>query len=81
MFYNRIKKAEKLGWEDHNINFELFWEARKETLPIYLRLEDNKKDPGLCSEKQNWYREYGIPPMMDKDFECFKNGYNDKYYL
>lgn len=40
MMYNRIKKGEHF-WER---KFEMFWEARRECLPEFLRLEDNKGD-------------------------------------
>jgi hypothetical protein len=75
MFYNRIKYAEG---EWPNIDFNLFWQMRKECLPDHLRLEYNTKDPGLCTEKQNHFRLTGQPIMMHKDWECFKNGFNDK---
>jgi hypothetical protein len=75
MFYNRIKYAEG---EWPNIDFNLFWQMRKECLPDHLRLEYNTKDPGLCKEKQNHFRLTGQPIMMHKDWECFKNDFNDK---
>lgn len=74
MFYNRIKKAESI-WVSE-IDFSIFWECRKDNLPINLRLEDCIDDVGLNPIKQNWYRETGQVIMMDKDFECFKNDYN-----
>jgi len=80
MHYNRIKKAESMGWKDHGLNFDIFWEARRDCLPSYLRLEDNPQDPGLVPEKQNHYRLTGQPVMMDKEWSCFKNDFNDKYY-
>ena len=85
MFFERIKTAESKGWEDHGINFDVFWEARRELLPKYLRLEDNPNDPtfakgNLHPEKQNHYRITGQPIMMDKEWPCFKNDFNDKYY-
>lgn len=85
MLFHRIKKAEGLGWEDHDINFDVFWDARKHNLPKYLRLEDNEKDPcfketSLSKEKQNHYRLTGQIPMMDKEWEIFTNDFNKKYY-
>jgi hypothetical protein len=85
MFFQRIKKAESLGWEDHKINFEVFWEARKAILPKHLRIEDNKLDPtykkgSLHSEKQNHYRLTGQVIMMDEEFDCFSNDFDKKYY-
>lgn len=85
MFFQRIKKAESLGWEDHGFSFDVFWEARREILPEYLRIEDNPLDPTfekkmLHPEKQNFYRLTGQIPMMDLDWSCFKNDFNGKYY-
>lgn len=64
MMYNRIRKAEvrfgrKLG---------VLWDIRYKTLPPYLRLEDNPRDPGLAAVKQNHYRETGEPVMLSWDF-------------
>lgn len=69
MFFNRIKKAEKL-W---NEKFNIFWECRKECVPKNLLLEFNEKDPGLVPKKQNHYLNTGQVIMMENDFECFKN--------
>lgn len=71
MMYNRIKKGEHF-WER---TFDMFWEARKECLPEFLRLEDNKGDYGLKPEKQNHYLNTGEVIMMDLDWPCFQNGY------
>ncbi len=49
---------------------------RKDSLPKALRLEDNKKDMGLCPEKQNHYLHTGQTVMMDSEWDCFKNDYN-----
>lgn len=55
MMYQRIKKAEaRLGTP-----LDLLWDIRKETLPEWLRLEDNPRDPGLAPIKQNHYRTTG----------------------
>ena len=74
MFHDRIKYAE----QEWNTSLDLFWKMRKENLPEYLRLEDNESDPGLSKEKQNHYRLSGQVIMMDKDWSCFKNDFNDK---
>jgi len=78
IFYNRIKKVESLNIPD--VDFSIFWTCRKDNLPTYLRLEDNKNDPGLVPIKQNWFRETGEVIMMDKEWDCFKNNFNNKYY-
>jgi hypothetical protein len=41
-------------------------------------LEDNPADVGVKPLKQNHYRLTGQPIMMDRDWPCFKNDYNDK---
>ena len=74
MFHERIKKSEWVWKRD----FELFWQMRRDCLPKYLRLEDNPNDPGLCKEKQNWYRLTGQPIMMSRDFPCFDNPFDQK---
>ena len=48
MFHDRIKKAEA-AWPEEN--FGLFWEARRQWLPEYLRLEDNPAM--LASSRRN----------------------------
>jgi hypothetical protein len=55
MMYNRIKKAEARFGR----TFDLLWDARRNHLPDYLRLEDTPNDPGLCPTKQNWFLETG----------------------
>lgn len=85
MFFERIKTAETKGWGDHGIDFDVFWEGRREYLPKYLRLEDNPNDPtfakgNLHPEKQNHYRLTGQPVMMDQEWDCFQNDFNNKYY-
>lgn len=75
MLYDRIRWAEE-RWPGEDLG--VFWEARKECLPKNLRLEENPADPGLCPEKQNHYLETGQPVMMDKEYPCFKNDFNDR---
>lgn len=67
MMYERIKKAEAR----FNRRFDLLWDTRRETLPEYLRLEDNPYDPGLVPVKQNWFRETGEIHTMYRDFPQF----------
>jgi hypothetical protein len=73
MFFNRIKKHEDL-W---NKKMPLFWQMRKECLPEYLCLEDCPNDPGLAPIKQNHFRNTGQVIMMDREWHCFKNDFND----
>jgi hypothetical protein len=73
MMHDRIEYAEQ-EWGDKKV--ELFWQMRKECLPVELRLEDNPRDPGLCQIKQNYYRTTGKPIMMSKMFPYFENGFD-----
>jgi len=73
MFYNRIKKSET-RW---GTRFGQFWAARKKYLPQYLRLEDNPADCGVVPKKQNHYLKTGQPIMMDREWPCFVNDFND----
>ncbi len=73
MFYNRIKYAES-EWGNQ---FQLFWDMRKECLPEHLRLEDNPYDPGLTKDKQNHYRLTGEVIMMNREWSCFENQFNN----
>jgi hypothetical protein len=75
MFHDRIKKAES-HWPGRD--FSEFWDARREYLPEHLRLEDNPADVGVKPTKQNHYRETGQVIMLDREWPCFKNDYNDK---
>lgn len=72
MFHDRIKYAEK----EWNEPLDDFWKMRRDSLPIHLRLENNKKDVGVAPEKQNHYLKTGQVIMMHKDWPCFYNDYN-----
>lgn len=78
MFFERICYAERM-WKGQK-DFSVFWDMRKEHLPSNLRLEDNKKDPGLDKIKQNHYLKTGQVIMMDGEYSEFVNDFNDKYY-
>jgi hypothetical protein len=73
MFYNRIKYAET-EWGNQ---FQLFWDMRKDCLPEHLRLEDNPYDPGLSKNKQNHYRLTGEVIMMNREWSCFENQFDN----
>lgn len=73
MFYERIVKHEQMWGK----KMDFFWQMRKDCLPSNLRLEDNPKDPGLDSIKQNHFRGTGQVIMMDEEYPCFKNQFND----
>lgn len=76
MFYERILVNEK-NWGKKN---DLFRSIRQKNLPKHLLIEENYLDPGLKPIKQNWFRTTGEVIMMDKEWECFKNGFNNLYY-
>ena len=75
MFYERIRYAQRQWKEPHK--FDLFWESRLKSLPKHLLLEFNPKDLGVNPVKQNHYRSTGQVIMMDKEWQCFSNNYND----
>lgn len=75
MFYERILRDEKL-WGVDEVN-KMFRSIRQECLPEHLRMEDNFRDPGIKPEKQNHFRLTGEVIMMDKEWDCFKNKFND----
>jgi hypothetical protein len=58
---------------------------RRSILPEYLRLENNENDPTYSVEvlstiKQNHFRLTGQMIMIDKEWSCFINDFNKKYY-
>jgi hypothetical protein len=74
MMYYRIKKAEaRFGRQ-----LGLLWDIRRDTLPGYLRLEDNPNDPGLSPVKQNWYRETGEIILLHHTFDDMEPSGFDK---
>jgi len=75
MLHGRIRVGEG-AWPEEDL--AMFWEARRDRLPAHLRLEDNPGDVGVKPEKQNHYLLTGEPVMMDQDWPCFQNGYNDR---
>jgi Alpha-glutamyl/putrescinyl thymine pyrophosphorylase clade 2 len=81
MTYDRIRRAE-IAFEKvkryPNEEFDVFWAARREVLPKHMRLEDNPGDPGLRPEKQNHFRDTGQMVMMNYDWPCFRNSFNDR---
>ena len=74
MLHDRIKAAEA-AWPDEDLS--VFWQARQDCLPAYLRLEDNPNDLGVHPVKQNHYRLTGQVIMMDKDYPQYANDYNE----
>lgn len=76
MFYERILRDEKM-W---GVTNHLFRELRQKCLPNHLLIENNQTDPGLKPEKQNHFRTTGEVIMMDVEWPCFKNKFNQKHY-
>jgi hypothetical protein len=76
MLYDRLIATEKT-WPVQD--FSIFWDARRQCLPAYLRLEDTPTDPGLDPLKQNWYRETGEVPMMghEPDMRRYWSGFDE----
>ncbi len=58
-------------------SFAPFWAARRAQLPVHLRVEDNPADCGCTPRKQNHYLHTGEVVMMDRDWACFRNAFND----
>lgn len=77
MLHDRIKWMES-RWPEED--FSIFWNARRENLPKYLRLEDNPLDPGVSKEKQNFYLNTGKPVMMSRDFPEFANDFDRRIW-
>uniref|UniRef100_UPI003F4953C5 ADDT family thymidine hypermodification transferase n=1 Tax=Pseudonocardia sp. CA-138482 TaxID=3240023 RepID=UPI003F4953C5 len=60
LLYDRIRQGEgRFGWR-----FSVLWQARRDALPAYLRLEDNPLDPGAVTVKQNHYLNTGQTPVL-----------------
>ena len=74
MFAERIKWSEE-KFKDGEVG--IFWKFRKEILPKNLLIEYNNRDVGLKPHKQNHFRNTGEVIMMNKEWKCFKNEYNN----
>lgn len=61
MSYDRIKKAEAVV---PDVDFSIFWDIRREKLPIKLLEECNADRGGVLSEKQRLFQETGKFPIM-----------------
>jgi hypothetical protein len=73
MNHDRIRDTQA-KWPEEDLS--MFWAARHECLPKFLRLEDNPGDPGLKPEKQNHYRLTGQILGLQNDWPCFENDFN-----
>lgn len=74
MLIDRIRAVEK-AWPAEPL--DIFWQARETVLARHLRAEAVPADPGVHPAKQNHYREHGVPVMMHREWDCFRNPIND----
>lgn len=77
MFFERILLAETKFAKDETA---LFWDCREDCTPKHLLLEFCPNDPGLVSEKQNYYRGTGHPIMMSKHWPEFDNPFDRRVW-
>lgn len=77
MFHDRIRLAEE-RWGTDEVKF--WWQCRAECLPEHLLLEKCFHDPGLCPEKQNYYRTTGSPIMMSRRWPEFDNSFDRRVW-
>ena len=77
MFHDRIKYAER----EWSAKFDLFWKMREECLPKHLLLEQVEYDVGVVPKKQNHYLNTGQVIMMNKEWDCFENDFNNNVGL
>lgn len=75
MFALRIADAQRKWGKAKDLS--IFWRLRRSCLPEHLLTEINPKDSPLKAIKQNHYLMTGQVVMMDKEWECFRNDYND----
>ena len=72
MMYDRITQSER-RWPE--VDFGLFWQARRDRLPPHLLLEENPGDPGVKPVKQSWFAETGQVIMMEHEHPVYVNEY------
>lgn len=75
MFFDRIIYAIK-QWKDAD-KFKVFWECRAASLPKHLLKEAKNPVYGMDKVKQNHYRLTGEVIMMDREYPCFENNWNN----
>lgn len=79
MHYNRIVDAER-AFDGDAAATELIlshYEARRDLLPEFLRIEDNAYDPGLHPLKQNHYRETGEVVVLGHEFPRYWSAFDE----
>lgn len=68
MLYERITNAEK----DWGQRLELFWAARRDALPSFLRYEDEPRGSlAVSPDKQNRFILTGVPAIIGGEWPCF----------
>lgn len=81
MLYDRII-ASAAAWPDdpktQTFICNTFWQARVESLPAVLRLEDNPCDPGLNPIKQNHYRETGEVIVLGHEYPKYWSSFDEQ---
>lgn len=60
MLHDRLRLAESR----HGRRFDAIWDARRESLPAWLRMEDSPDDPGCVPVKQNHFLDTGQPVVL-----------------
>lgn len=75
MLRDRVAAAQRVN---PGADLDVFRAARREALPTHLRVEDCPGDPGVAPAKQNHYRLTGQVVMMDREWPCFRNDFNDR---
>lgn len=73
MLHDRIKQTQQ-RWPGENL--DIFWQARRDCVPWYLRQEDVPGDPGLASVKQNHFRLTGEMVVLGREDPTFTNAFD-----
>lgn len=73
MLHDRIRQTHE-RWPRDGI--EIFWHARRDSVPWYLRQESVPRDPGLAPAKQNHYRLTGQVPVLGREDPRFTSDFD-----
>jgi hypothetical protein len=74
LLHDRIRQGEaRFGKQ-----FDVLWQARRDALPEYLRLEDQPYDPGAVPAKQNHYLETGQAIVLGHEWPEMWSSFDDK---
>lgn len=72
LLHDRIRRAEGI----HGRRFDALWDARRDSLPEFLRMEDNPDDPGCVPVKQNHFLNTGRPVVIGHDYPDLTSEYD-----